>query len=69
MTAQAMPKLQRYVAAGTYWVSYLGTWAISLLAVLAIAAPLAQVVFDYWTPRLQGLTAPAKQAEVKRGKM
>jgi hypothetical protein len=67
MTAQAMPKLQKYIAAGTYWVSYLGTWAISLLAVLAIAAPLAQVVFDYWAPKLQGMTV--KQVEAKRGKL
>lgn len=70
MTQQAIPKIHRTIAAGSYWIGYVGTWAVSILAVLAIAMPIGTVIFDYWTPRVQSLLgqAPTK-LEAKRGKL
>lgn len=73
-TKMQVSKVHKHMAVGAYWISYAGTWALSLLAVMAIAAPLAQVVFDFWSPKLQsvwngGPPPAAAKPEARRGKL
>ena len=69
-TKMRIPSVHKHMAVGAYWVGYVGAWALSLLAVLVIAAPLAQVVFDFWQPRFQQgwQGPPAAKLEARRGR-
>jgi hypothetical protein len=63
---------KRCVGIAHYWVSYAGAIALSLMLAAAVAMPLGQVVFDYWSPKVAALVvapAPAKLEAPKKGKL
>lgn len=70
MTTQAaVSRIHRWTGLLASWVGYLGAMAAFVLLGALLFMPLGHMIFDYWTPKVQGLWQPAAPAvRVMRGK-
>jgi len=74
MATQAASSINRWITAIAHWIGYLGAVAAAVLFVAAVAMPVGHLIFEYWTPKVQGLwqqpaASQAQQQTAKKGKL
>lgn len=68
MTAQAASRVNGWIVRGSYYIGYLGSIAVFVLAAAIVFMPLGHVILEYWTPKVQAIWQPSSQAvKVTRG--
>lgn len=63
MTTQAaVSVLRRWASIVVDSIVWLGLVSVLLLLTMTLIMPLGHMVFDYWTPKVQGLLQPTQPA-------
>lgn len=68
MTTPAVSRIRGLILVGSRYISFLGSLAAFILLAAIVFMPLGQLIFDYWTPKVQGVWQPAASGvKVTRG--